>query len=182
MLHTVAHNLILKLETSDWHFNISSLLQLFPYHLSDYVCRVLRVTPFKYYCDLLYTVMREEKSYDQIPNFAVTLRCLVTTSASNLAIAAWQSTIALLLQAADIVQLVGIGRNEYIAIMNKCKAKKLLWRVNKSIAKEYLPVTPLDLNMQPWWTVGVVNLSKPAIAAASCICHACICCHQNFLH
>ena len=46
-------------------------LQLFPYHLSDYVCRVLRVTPFKYYCDLLYTVMREEKSYDQIPNFAV---------------------------------------------------------------------------------------------------------------
>lgn len=58
------------------------------------------------------------------------------------------------------MQLVGIGRNEYIAIMNKCKAKKLLWRVNKSIAKEYLPVTPLDLNMQPWWTVAVVNLSK----------------------
>ena len=46
-------------------------LQLFPYHLADYVCRILRVTPFKYYCDLLYTVMREEKSYDQIPNFAV---------------------------------------------------------------------------------------------------------------
>ena len=49
------------------------MLQLFPYHLSDYVCRVLRVTPFKYYCDLLYTVMREEKSYDQIPNFAVSM-------------------------------------------------------------------------------------------------------------
>ncbi|KAL3158901.1 hypothetical protein ABBQ32_011616 [Trebouxia sp. C0010 RCD-2024] len=113
--------------------------RLFPYHLSDYVCRVLRVTPFKYYCDLLYTVMREEKSYDQIPNFA----------------------------AADIVQLVGIGRNEYIAIMNKCKAKKLLWRVNKSIAKEYLPVTPLDLNMQPWWTVAVVNLSEQEHRALS---------------
>lgn len=51
------------------------MLQLFPYHLSDYVCRVLRVTPFKYYCDLLYTVMREEKSYDQIPNFAVSTVC-----------------------------------------------------------------------------------------------------------
>jgi hypothetical protein len=45
--------------------------QLFPYHLQDYVCRVLRVTPFRYYCDLLFTVMREEKSYDQIPNFTV---------------------------------------------------------------------------------------------------------------
>ena len=65
-----------------------------------------------------------------------------------------------IVQAADIVQLVGIGRNEYIAIMNKCKAKKLLWRVNKSIAKEFLPASPLDINMQPWWRVGVVNLSK----------------------
>jgi hypothetical protein len=46
-------------------------MQLFPYHLADYVCRVLRVPPFRYYCDLLYTVMREEKSYDQIPNFTV---------------------------------------------------------------------------------------------------------------
>lgn len=47
------------------------MVQLFPYHLADYVCRVLRVTPFRYYCDLLFTVMREEKSYDQIPNFTV---------------------------------------------------------------------------------------------------------------
>ncbi len=69
-------------------------------------------------------------------------------------------------QAADIVQQVGIGRNEYIAIMNKCKAKKLLWRVNKSIAKEFLPVTPLDINMQPWWTVGVVNLSRSLCSSA----------------
>ena len=70
------------------------------------------------------------------------------------------------MQAADIVQQVGIGRNEYIAIMNKCKAKKLLWRVNKSIAKEFLPVTPLDINVQPWWTVGVVNLSKSLLCCA----------------
>lgn len=71
------------------------------------------------------------------------------------------SLLVPIMQAADIVQLVGIGRNEYIAIMNKCKAKKLLWRVNKSIAKEFLPTSPSDVNMQPWWKVGVVNLSKP---------------------
>ena len=46
-------------------------LQLFPYHLADYACRVLRMTPFRYYIDLLFLVMREEKSYDQIPNFTV---------------------------------------------------------------------------------------------------------------
>lgn len=53
------------------HFYV---MQLFPYHLADYACRVLRVTPFRYYVDLLFTVMREEKSYDQIPNFTVSLQ------------------------------------------------------------------------------------------------------------
>ena len=46
-------------------------VQLFPYHLAEYVCRVLRVTPFRYYCDLLYSVMRDERSFDYIPNFTV---------------------------------------------------------------------------------------------------------------
>ena len=47
-------------------------------------------------------------------------------------------------QAADIVRLVGIGRNEYIATMNKCKAKKLLWRVNRAIVKDLLPTEQLE--------------------------------------
>lgn len=46
-------------------------MQLFPYHLAEFVCRVLRVTPFRYYCELLYAVMREERSFDYIPNFTV---------------------------------------------------------------------------------------------------------------
>jgi hypothetical protein len=63
-------------------------------------------------------------------------------------------------QAADIVRIVGIGRNEYIATMNKCKAKKLLWRMNKAVVKEHLPVEPLELTKQPWWTAHVVNLGE----------------------
>ncbi len=35
------------------------------------MCRDLRVSPFRYYIDLLCAVLREEKSYDQIPNFTV---------------------------------------------------------------------------------------------------------------
>ncbi len=45
--------------------------QVFPYHMGDYVCQVLRITPFRYYCDLLFAVMRDEQSYDRIPNFTV---------------------------------------------------------------------------------------------------------------
>lgn len=64
------------------------------------------------------------------------------------------------LQAADIVRIVGIGRNEYIATMNKCKAKKLLWRMNKAVVKEHLPTEPLEFNKQPWWIAHVVNLGE----------------------
>jgi hypothetical protein len=32
--------------------------QLFPYHLSENVCRIQRITPFRYYIDMLYDVMR----------------------------------------------------------------------------------------------------------------------------
>lgn len=67
-------------------------------------------------------------------------------------------------QAADIVRVVGVGRNEYIAIMNRCKAKKLLWRMNKSVVKDYLPQEPLDLDAQPWWGVNTVNLGAHAHA------------------
>lgn len=45
--------------------------QIFPYHLSEYVCRVQRASPFKYYTDVLYLALREERSYDTIPNFTV---------------------------------------------------------------------------------------------------------------
>ena len=58
-----------------------------------------------------------------------------------------------------MVRVTGIGRNEYIATMNRCKAKKLLWRVNKALAKEFLPTEPLlPAAMQPWWLVATVNL------------------------
>ena len=60
-----------------------------------------------------------------------------------------------------MVRVLGIGRNEYIAIMNKCKAKRLLWRVNKSLARDYLPEQPLaPAAMQPWWQVSTVNIGE----------------------
>ncbi|MCD7462768.1 hypothetical protein HAX54_049333 [Datura stramonium] len=79
-------------------------LALFPYHLADYFCRVMRMSPFRYYCDMLFesnglraTIMIAEQPYDSIPNFT----------------------------AADALRLTGVGRNEFIDIMNKCKSKKL---------------------------------------------------------
>ncbi|KAL8490399.1 hypothetical protein ACS0TY_026053 [Phlomoides rotata] len=106
-------------------------LALFPYHIAEYVCRVMRVSPFKYYCDMLFEVMKNEQPYDSIPNFS----------------------------AADALRLTGIGRNEFIDIMNKCRSKKIMWKLNKSIAKELLPTEPVEFLIEPWWGVCLVNFT-----------------------
>lgn len=106
-------------------------LALFPYQLAEYVCRVMRISPFKYYCDMLFEVMKNEQPYDSIPNFS----------------------------AADALRLTGIGRNEFIDIMNKCRSKKIMWKLNKSIAKELLPIQPVDFVVEPWWGVCLVNFT-----------------------
>ncbi|CAI9753531.1 unnamed protein product [Fraxinus pennsylvanica] len=106
-------------------------LALFPYHLAEYVCRVMRVSPFKYYCDMIFEVMKNEQPYDSIPNFS----------------------------AADALRLTGIGRNEFIDIMNKCRSKKIMWKLNKSIARELLPTEPVDFAIEPWWGACLVNFT-----------------------
>ncbi|KAJ9166537.1 hypothetical protein P3X46_021277 [Hevea brasiliensis] len=106
-------------------------LALFPYHLADYVCRVMRISAFRYYCDMIFEVMKNEQPYDSIPNFS----------------------------AADALRLTGIGRNEFIDIMNKCRSKKIMWKLNKSIAKELLPTQPVDFAIEPWWGVCLVNFT-----------------------
>ncbi|XP_062232559.1 uncharacterized protein LOC133929808 [Phragmites australis] len=106
-------------------------LALYPYHLADYTCRAMRISPFRYYCDVLFEAMKNEQPYDSIPNFS----------------------------AADALRITGVGRNEFIDIMNKCKSKKIMWKLNKSIAKELLPAQPADLAIEPWWGVRFVNFT-----------------------
>ncbi len=45
--------------------------RIFPYHLGHYICRVLRVSPFKYYSDLCYSSLAAEMSFSELPNFTV---------------------------------------------------------------------------------------------------------------
>ena len=45
--------------------------RIFPYHLGNYICRVLRVSPFKYYSDLCYSSLAAEMSFSELPNFTV---------------------------------------------------------------------------------------------------------------
>ncbi|XP_010219914.1 PREDICTED: protein FAM91A1 [Tinamus guttatus] len=98
-------------------------LMLYPYHLSDIMVKGLRMTPFSYYTGIMEDIMNSEKSYDSLPNFT----------------------------AADCLRLLGIGRNQYIDLMNQCRSSKKFFR--RKTARDLLPVKPVEIAIEAWWVV-----------------------------
>lgn len=37
--------------------------------------------------------------------------------------------------------------------------QKIMWKLNKSIAKELLPIEPVEFVIEPWWGVCLVNFT-----------------------
>ncbi len=105
---------------------------LYPYHLSDIIIRGFRITPFNYYLDMMANLMQSEKSYDTLPNFT----------------------------AFDCVRLLGIGRNQYIDIMNKYRSSsnntfRSLGFTKRKPIKTHLPTQPMEISIDPWWMINV---------------------------
>jgi len=51
------------------------------------------------------------------------------------------------------LRLLGIGRNEYIDLMNQCRSGRKLFR--RKNVKDLLPPKPAGVNVEPWWNVEV---------------------------
>ena len=100
-------------------------LMLYPYHLSDVMVKGLRITPFTYYTKMMETIMEQERSYDSLPNFT----------------------------AADGLRLLGIGRNQYIDMMNQSRSRRFFRRRPVSM---FLPLQPIPLSIfEPYWVLQV---------------------------
>nr|XP_006000869.1 PREDICTED: protein FAM91A1 isoform X2 [Latimeria chalumnae] len=112
-------------------------LMLYPYHLSDIMVKGLRVTPFLYYTGIMEDIMNSEKSYDSLPNFT----------------------------AADCLRLLGIGRNQYIDLMNQCRSSKKFFR--RKTARDLLPVKPVEISVEPWWVVQSGYITEDDIKICS---------------
>ncbi|GFO05062.1 protein fam91a1 [Plakobranchus ocellatus] len=109
-------------------------LMLYPYHLSDVTVKGLRITPFSYYSNMMQDIMGQEKSYDSLPNFT----------------------------AADCLRLLGIGRNQYIDLMNQCRSTKKFFR--RRPVKELLPGQPIEeVSIEPWWVIQVGYITEDDI-------------------
>ena len=92
----------------------------------------LRITPFQYYVSMFEIIMGLEKSYDCLPNFT----------------------------AADGLRLLGIGRNQYIDLMNKSRSKTKFGGFSTSLFRrgyrDLLPHRPVsNITILPWWVVQV---------------------------
>ncbi|XP_053102914.1 protein FAM91A1 isoform X2 [Hemicordylus capensis] len=106
---------------------------LYPYHLSDIMVKGLRITPFSYYTGIMEDIMNSEKSYDSLPNFT----------------------------AADCLRLLGIGRNQYIDLMNQCRSSKKFFR--RKTARDLLPVKPVEISIEAWWVVQAGYITEDDI-------------------
>uniref|UniRef100_A0A1A8GFP0 Family with sequence similarity 91, member A1 n=2 Tax=Nothobranchius korthausae TaxID=1143690 RepID=A0A1A8GFP0_9TELE len=112
-------------------------LMLYPYHLSDIMVKGLRVTPFSYYIGIMEDIMNSEKSYDSLPNFT----------------------------AADCLRLLGIGRNQYIDLMNQCRSSKKFFR--RKSARDLLPAKPVEISVEPWWVAQTGYITEDDIRVCS---------------
>ena len=113
-------------------------LLLYPYHLARRLAACWPAeTPFRYYCEMLFEMLRSERSYDTIPNFT----------------------------AADAARLLRVGRNEFLHALNECRSKGWLWKRRRGLIMKQLPsAPPPDLPLEDWW---VVCASEPALSIAA---------------
>ncbi len=116
---------------------------LYPYHLSDIFVKGLRITPFNYYLKMMSDLMTAERSYDTLPNFT----------------------------AFDCIRLLGIGRNQYIDIMNKYRSSNRTVRLGFSRRKPVttlLPTQPIDtFVIENWWLINVGCISEDDVKILS---------------
>jgi hypothetical protein len=104
-------------------------LQLYPYVHQKSIVLYTGETPLSYYTGIFAELLKQEQSYDRLPNFT----------------------------AIDALNLLGIGRNQYLQLTKEVRSK-LRWHVNRTFVNEYLPHELLStVTVDPFWTIGTID-------------------------
>lgn len=103
-----------------------------PDRLLDIMVKGLRITPFSYYCEITEDIINNEKIYASLPSFTK----------------------------ADCLSLLGIKRQQYIAIINQCRSSNLFFLKFEEWS-HHLPIKPVELP-EAWWVVQAGQITKMA--------------------
>lgn len=115
--------------------SLRNSLSLYPHQLADVIAGRLRVTPFDYYSGMLVEVIRGEQAYDSLPNWT----------------------------AADCKRVIGVGRNEFINIMNQYRSKGWLSKQRRRTTIALLPETPCCEEICPEWRACCVCVTEEEV-------------------
>ena len=100
-----------------------------------------------------------QTSQQQTVSFLYCADCILTVIDLRLAMSQWYWSSKINLRSVTGLRLLGIGRNQYIDLMNSSRSSKRLlagfFNRNKA-GRELLPEQPVEsMTMLPWWTVQV---------------------------
>ncbi|GAA6096838.1 protein FAM91A1 isoform X1, partial [Tachysurus ichikawai] len=59
------------------------------------------------------------------------------------------------------LRLLGIGRNQYIDLMNQCRSSKKFFR--RKSARDLLPAKPVEISVEPWWVAQTGYITEDDI-------------------
>lgn len=125
-------------------------LSIFPYHLADIITKGLRVTPFNYYIRIICVLLKHDKSYDTLPNFTA-IDCKLYFDLCNILLNEHNIIHILLLKG---YRILGIGRNQYLALVNDFKSHNLKKFRYQSI-QYLLPMFPQEIHIECWWKIEI---------------------------
>ena len=110
-------------------------LQLYPYVHQKSVVLYTGETPLSYYTGIFAELLKQEQSYDRLPNFT----------------------------AIDALNLLGIGRNQYLQLTKEVRSK-LRWHVNRTFVSEYLPQELLPtVTIDPFWSINSIDYAADVL-------------------
>ncbi|ESL10231.1 hypothetical protein TRSC58_02039 [Trypanosoma rangeli SC58] len=119
--------------------HLQEMLQLYPYVHIRKVVQYTRETPLSYYTTMIAELLKAERSYDTLPNFT----------------------------AVDVLNSVGIGRNQYLEVTKEVRSK-LRWHINRQFVRSHLPSALLpSVRLPPFWGVFAVDMPAEALKKAA---------------
>lgn len=61
-------------------------------------------------------------------------------------------------------RVLGVGRNEYIQIINEYRTKGWIAKQRRRTARALLPAQPCCGEIQPWWVIHAVQVDQDELA------------------